>query len=70
MKYFRGYVYIVYQPVFIEKQAYFAGCAQTLPDANQPIGKIHLFSKIAITFKSIMQFLCPLKFRMALTCAT
>ena len=30
--------------------------AQTLPGATSPIGKIHPFSKFAITFEPIMQF--------------
>ena len=37
--------------------------AQTLPDATPPLGKINLFSKIAVTFESILGFLylrlCP-----------
>ena len=44
------------------KQTCFSGCAQTLPDATPPIGKIQPFSKMAITLKPIMQFLCPLRF--------
>ena len=35
---------------------------QTLPDATLPIGKIHQFSKIAITFEPIMQCRCPSRF--------
>ena len=31
--------------------------AQTLPNANPPIGKIHHFSKFAVTFEPLMQFL-------------
>ena len=34
---------------------------QTLPDEAPPIGKIHPFSKMAITFKPVMQFVCPLR---------
>ena len=30
--------------------------AQTLPDATPPIGKIHPFSKMAITFEPLKQF--------------
>ena len=30
--------------------------AQTLPDATPPIGKIHTFSKMAVTFEPMMQF--------------
>ena len=30
--------------------------AQTLPDATRPIGKIHPFRKIAITFEPLMGF--------------
>ena len=30
--------------------------AQTLPDATPPIGKIHPFSKMAITFEPLMHF--------------
>ena len=43
-------------------QAYFAGCAQTLPDATPPTDKIRLFNKIAINFETTMQFGCPVKF--------
>ena len=39
-----------------------SGCAQTLPDATPPIDKIHIFSKIAITFEQMMRFRYPLKF--------
>ena len=35
------------------KQACIAGCTQTPSDATQEIGKIHLFSKIAVTFEPI-----------------
>ena len=34
---------------------------QTLPDAAPPAGKIHPFSKIAVTFEPIQQFKCPFK---------
>ena len=30
--------------------------AQTLPDEAPPVGKINLFSKIAVTFEPIQQF--------------
>ena len=30
--------------------------AQTLPDAALPIGKVHQFSKIAVTLEPVMQF--------------
>jgi hypothetical protein len=29
---------------------------QTLPDAASPIGKVHPFSRIAITLEHVMQF--------------
>ena len=29
---------------------------QTLPDATPPMGKIHPFSKIAVTFEPLMRF--------------
>ena len=32
---------------------------QTLPDEASPIGKIHTFSKMAVTFEPVMQFRCP-----------
>ena len=32
-------------------------------DATQPIGKIHIFCKMAITFEPPMGFLCPSGFR-------
>ena len=40
-----------------------AAQVQTLPDANPPIGKIHLFSKIALTFKTVMKLGWALRFR-------
>ena len=39
--------------------------AQTLHNEAPPIGKIHQFSKIAITFESVMQFGCTLVFRIS-----
>ena len=38
--------------------------AHTLPDATPPLGNIQLFSKMALTFKPMMQYLYPLRFRM------
>ena len=43
------------EPGRYEKLA-FAGWAQTLPNATPPIGKIHPFSKIAISSEPIMRF--------------
>ena len=40
------------------------GVNQLIPDATPPIGKIHPFSKKAVTFEPIMQFSYPLRFRM------
>ena len=37
--------------------------AQTLPDATPPIGQIHPFIKMAITFEPLKRFWCPLGFR-------
>ena len=39
--------------------------AQTLSDEAPPIGKIHTFRKITITFEPVMQFGCPLRFRIS-----
>ena len=50
------------------KQARFADCAQTIFDAIPQIGIIHIFSKIAVTFKPMMQFWYLLRLRMPLTC--
>ena len=36
---------------------------QTLHDTTQPIGKIHPFIKIAITFEPAMRFECPSRFK-------
>ena len=33
--------------------------AQTLPNEAPPVGKIHQFSKIAVTFEPVMRFGCP-----------
>ena len=33
--------------------------AQTLPDETPPLGKIHLFTKIAITFDPMKRFKMP-----------
>jgi hypothetical protein len=38
---------------------------QTLPHATPPVGKIHPFSKIAVTFEPIQQFKCPPRFRIS-----
>ena len=37
--------------------------AQTLSNASPPTGKTHPFSKIALTLKPVMQFICPSRFR-------
>ena len=37
--------------------------AQTLPDEAPPMGKIHPFSKIAVTFEPVMRFRCPSGFK-------
>ena len=42
--------------VFELLQASFAGCAQTLPDATPPTGKIHPFSKTVLTFEQMIRF--------------
>ena len=52
------------------KQACFAGCVKTLSDATAPIGKIHQFSKIAVTFEPIKLFLYSMGFRTPLICIT
>ena len=39
--------------------------AQTLPDEAPPVGKIHPFSKIAVTFEPIQRFRCPSRFRIS-----
>ena len=39
--------------------------AQTLPDAAPPVGKIHPFSKIAVTFEPLQRFWCPSRFRVS-----
>ena len=41
------------------------GEGQTLPDATPPVGKIHPFSKIAVTFEPIQRFRCPSRFRIS-----
>ena len=46
----------------------FPGCAQTLPNATPSIGKINPFSKMAVPFEPMKQFVYPLRLRM--TCAT
>ena len=38
---------------------------QTLPDATPPVGKIHQFSKIAVTFEPIQPFTCTSRFRIS-----
>ena len=37
--------------------------AHTLPNEAPPIGKIHGFSKMAVTFEPLMGFGCPLGFK-------
>ena len=49
----------------VAKQACFTGCAQTLPDATPPTGKIHPFRKMAVNFKLVMRFGCPSGFRIS-----
>ena len=39
--------------------------AQHLPDEAPPIGKIHPFSKMAVTFEPVMRFGCPSRFRIS-----
>ena len=38
---------------------------QTFPDATPPVGKIHPFSNIVVTFEPIQQFRCPSRFRIS-----
>ena len=38
---------------------------QTLPDAPPPVGKIHSFSNIAVTFETIQRLRCPSSFRIS-----
>ena len=38
-------------------QACYGICVQTPSDATSPIGRIHQFSKVAVTFEPMMQFL-------------
>ena len=45
----------------------FTGCAQNPRHATTPIGQIHPFSKIAVTFKPMMIFSYPLRLRMPYT---
>ena len=42
--------------IVYDEQASFTGRAKTLPDATLPMGKIHPFTKIAVTFELIVQF--------------
>ena len=39
--------------------------AQTLPDATPPLGKIPLFTKIAVTFEPMKRLRCPSRFRIS-----
>ena len=39
--------------------------AQTLLDATPPIGKIHTFSNIAVTFEPVMRFERPSRLRLS-----
>ena len=41
---------------------------QTLPNATPQVGKIHTFSKIAVTFEPIQRFRCPPRFRISEKC--
>ena len=43
---------------------------QTLPDEAPAMGKIHPFSKIAVTFEPVMRLGCPSGFRISLKIAT
>ena len=44
--------------------------AQTLPGEAPPIGKIHPFGRIAVSFEPEMRFGCPLGFRISLQIVT
>ena len=37
------------------KKAWYAGCAQNVPDATPPTGKIQVFRKIVVTLKPVEQ---------------
>ena len=39
--------------------------SETLPNATPPMGKFNQFSKKIVTFEPMMQFECPLGFRMS-----
>ena len=54
-------VRLSYFGIFIQNKP--AAQAQALPDATPPIGKIYPFTKIVVTFESVMQFWCPSGFR-------
>jgi hypothetical protein len=54
----------IWEPSQINKPAAQAA-DQTLPDATPPVNKIHPFSKIAVSFETICQFSCPLRFRIS-----
>ena len=43
---------------------------QTLPDEAPPMGKIHPFSRIAVTFEPVMRFGCPSGFRISFKIVT
>ena len=48
------------------KQACCTGCRHRPFTAEAPpIGKIHPFSKMAVTFEPVMQFGCPLRLRIS-----
>ena len=44
---------------YMENKPAAQAAGQTLLDATQPVGKLHPFSKIAVTFEPIQQFRCP-----------
>ena len=52
----------------VMKQACFAGCMQTIPNATTPIGQIHLFRKIPL--EPTIWLWCPSTFWISLICAT
>jgi hypothetical protein len=46
-------------PSVTRMQDFMQAAGQTLPDATPQEGKIHPFSKIAVTFEPVMRFGCP-----------
>ena len=67
--YFKGIRLDILQNTKKINQSCLPGCALTLSDTTPPLGKIQPFSKIVVTFETVLRFWYPLGFRVPYTLA-